>query len=139
MLQQVKTWLAAFPLWENTRLWVDKTDYLPNSAGLICQGLEQVSQKTDILGDVTGQTRCRFTLHWVVSDKADPQDMAQKLLELQNWVLAQSAAGTAPRLGAHTQWLAQAGKREELTHAMTAVYTVDIIAQYQCKFPQAGV
>lgn len=133
MFDQVKTWLATFPQWGNTRLWVDKANYLPGSAGLFCEGLEQVNETVDILGNVTVQNRCRFSLHWVVSDQADPQVMAQKLLDLQAWVQQQSALGAAPQMGQQTRWQARSGKKQEITHAMTVIYTVELTVQYQCK------
>lgn len=131
MPETVKKWLKSFPQWGNTRLWVDNTHYIPGSAGLFCEGLEEISRKQDILGTVKVINRCRFTLDWVMSTAMDPQVAADMLLSLQSWVQQQDLLGLAPALGKNTHWKAEAGKRREITDAMTVIYTVSLTAQYE--------
>ena len=104
ILETIRSWLMTWP--GQTRLHsfrVDYTDAAPNSGGIRPQGLTEQTYSRDILGNLTVENRYIFGLYYVLEkapgDDPGAEENALWLLELQNWVQAQCAAGLAPQLG----------------------------------------
>ena len=129
-LETLERWLRAFPLWGQEEIRTDALPLRPGSVGLFPQGVEVLEEKTDLLGNVSIRCRQKFELQKVVCPGEDP---ARWLLQLQQWMLEQSALGLAPRFGdvpAAEQIRAEKGRLKEITAAGTAVYTVTITAEF---------
>ena len=133
-LEKVQQWLLTYPQWEEGGLlYVDYTDAVPGNAGLYPNGLEEISRKTDVLGNVTVQNRYHFALYRVVTATEDNTGSAQWLLEFQKWVQSQSAAGLAPQFGDEPaqEWIrAEKGKLKEVSQTGTGTYVVTLTAEF---------
>ena len=132
-LEKLRNWLLTYPNWgESGLIYVDYTDAVPG-LGLFPAGLEELSRKTDVLGNVTVRCRYNFALYRVTAAQEDKTEDAQWLLSFQQWVQQQSIAGLAPKFGdvpAAEQLRAQKGKLKEASQAGTATYVVTLIADF---------
>jgi len=95
-LEMLTNWLKTYPGWEGT-LAVDVTDYVPGGSGIYPKGLQELSRREDVLGNLEIRYRWSFTLHRVAAKK--PQDNARWLMALQQWVALQSLQGKTPVFG----------------------------------------
>lgn len=95
-LEKVTGWLKTYPGWEGT-LCVDVTDTVPGSSGLYPKGLQELSRREDVLGNLCVRYRWSFSLHRVAAQ--NPQDNARWLMEFQQWVARQSIQGKTPVFG----------------------------------------
>ena len=95
-LEKVISWLKTYPGWEGT-LSVDVTDDVPGSSGLYPKGLQELSRREDVLGNLQIRYRWSFSLHR--SFARDPMDNARWLMEFQQWVARQSIQGKVPIFG----------------------------------------
>ena len=82
---------------------VDYTDQIPANGGIFPSGLEEISRRTDIFGNVTVTNQYNFGLYYVF-EKAPGDDTgaevnASWVMDFQEWVQEQSARGTAPVFG----------------------------------------
>lgn len=133
VLEKITPWLQTFPLWQG-ELAVDSLQPVPGSVGLFPQGLQEVSRREDVLGNVETVNRLELML-CRVSD-GDGKQAAAWLLALQDWVNGQSAAGLAPRLGdvpAREKILARQGRLSAPAQTGTGRYAVNITAEYVTK------
>lgn len=132
-LEKMTAWLQTFPLWQEESLSVDYVDALPGNAGLYPEGLEQVSRREDVLGNVTVENRLHFVLYRVTAGQQDNRENSQWLLELQSWVQQQSAAGLAPSFGdvPHRERIsAQKGKLKAASQTGTGKYAVNLTVEF---------
>ena len=133
-LEKVRQWLLGYPAWEEGKLlYIDYTDAVPGNAGLYPNGLEEVSRKTDVLGNVTVQNRYHFALYRVVDGQEDNTENAAWLMAFQKWVQSQSAAGLAPQFGdepARERIRAEKGKLKEASQTGTGTYVVTLTAEF---------
>ena len=102
----------------------------PYTAGLWCRGITVLDRRENLLGRVTQRCRAEFTLRLCLP-RTDA-DNAARLLDLQTWAAAESAAGRGPVLGnAGREVLrAEQGRMERADAGGTAVYTVRLQAEY---------
>ena len=128
ILETVRRWVAGFPLWGEAELTVDCIGPAPENGGLFPKGVELVKVSEDVLGNKKHHLRCAFLLQR--AEHAPDGTDAGALLEFQNWVYAQSAAGKAPQLGENTRWKAENGRLEGSKGVGTGVYTVMLVAEY---------
>ena len=103
-LETVRSWLATFPQFDVlSGFQVDFTDKIPCTGGILPDGLVEVSRKRDIVGNVTVTNQYNFGLYYVFekapNDDAGAEKNADWIVDLQEWVQEQSAAGTAPVFG----------------------------------------
>lgn len=134
-LDILKNWLLTFPGMAGHTLHTDSLPHTPDSVGLYPQGIEELSESRDILGNRQVLCRSRYLLRRVSSQK--PEDAARWALELQQWVREQSARGLAPRLGcdpASEQLRAEKGKLEKVSPTGTDTVQVLLTAQYLIKY-----
>ena len=135
-LEKLKQWLVTYPLWEDT-LTVDFSEATPGSAGLFPAGLEETDRQEDILGNVQVSCRYRFILRRQSPGQADGTVNAQWLLDFQNWVQSQCAAGKNPHFGDvpdRERIQAQKGSLTEISGVGTGMYTVTLIADFMKKY-----
>lgn len=132
-LTELGNWLRTFPKWdEGWVLHTDRTEAEPGNSGLFPLGAEELSRREDVLGNVTVACRCRFYLYRV-AQQADPHANAQWLLEFQQWVQQQSAAGAAPQFGdepRQERLRAEKGKLSEVSQTGTGTYVVTLTAEF---------
>lgn len=132
-LERLRQWLQGYPNWEES-LQVDFTEVQPGNAGLFPNGLEETGRREDVLGNVQIDCRYRFILYRHTCGQTDGTANAQWLLEFQNWVQQQSAAGLAPHFGdvpSRERMQAQKGTLKEASQAGTGTYMVTLIADFR--------
>ena len=95
-LETLQAWLKTFPLWDGS-LSIDVTDAVPGGMGLFPKGLQELSRREDVLGNLTIRYRWSFVLRR--NQAAQLQDNAQWLMQLQKWAANQCRQGLAPRFG----------------------------------------
>ena len=129
MLEQMKRWLETFPKWEGT-LQFDYADGVPGGSGLYPRGLQELSRREDVLGNVT--VRCSCTV--LMRRSACPgEDNARWLLEFQHWVMEQDRLGLAPKFGDEPKserLRAYEGKLDSHTQVGSSLYTVLLRAEF---------
>ena len=134
VLEMLRQWLLTYPAWEEGGLmYIDFTDGLPGSAGLYPAGLEELSRVADVTGAITARNRYSFVLYRLTERQEDNEANARWLLEFQQWVQQQSAAGLAPVFGdepARERLYAQKGRLQETNDAGTGIYAVNLIAEF---------
>lgn len=135
-LEKMQQWLQSYPGWEDT-LQVDITEPAPGNAGLFTEGLEVLSRKEDILGNVQLTCRYRFTLYRRVA-RDNGASNARWLLDFQNWVQQQSALGLAPQFGdePHLEQI-QARKGALKERGQTGIYTVTLLADFTREYKRS--
>lgn len=123
MLTKMTAFLARAPALQGLSLTVGDVGPAPYTVGLWCRGIT-------VLGRVTQRCRAEFTLRLCLP-RTDA-DNAARLLDLQTWAAAESAAGRGPVLGnAGREVLrAEQGRMERADAGGTAVYTVRLQAEY---------
>lgn len=125
-LEKLQTWLKSFPLWESS-LSIDVTDAVPGGMGLYPKGLQELSRREDVLGNLTVRYRWSFLLHR--NQTAQMEANAQWLMELQKWAADQCRRGLAPRFGDGEERLriceGSLTKRREGGSGYTALLTAD--------------
>ncbi len=138
-LEKLIAWLITFPLWEEETLYVDYLEAAPGNAGLYPEGLEEISRKSDILGNVTVKNRLHFVLYRRTPGQQDGRENSLWLLQLQNWIQQQSAAGVAPHFGHEPDreiLCAQQGKLKSADQTGTGKYTVNLTAEFITQYHQ---
>ena len=95
-LEKLENWLKTFPLCDGS-LSIDVTDAVPGGMGLYPKGLQELSRREDVLGNLTVCYRWSFALHR--SQATQTRENAQWLMELQKWAANQCRQGLAPRFG----------------------------------------
>lgn len=134
-LDILKSWLLTFPGMAGHMLHTDSLPHAPDSVGIYPQGVEELSEARDILGNRQVLCRSRYLLRRVSSQK--PDDAARWALELQKWVREQSARGLAPRFGcdlATERLRAEKGKLEKVSPTGTDTVQVLLTAEYMKKY-----
>ena len=118
------------PALQGLSLTVGDVGPAPYTAGLWCRGITVLDRRENLLGRVTQRCRAEFTLRLCLP-RTDA-DNAARLLDLQTWAAAESAAGRGPVLGnAGREVLrAEQGRMEHADAGGTAVYTVRLQAEY---------
>ena len=132
-LEKIAQWLKSFPLWEDNQLHIDYTGAVPGNSGLYPEGVEEITRREDVLGNVTVQNRLHFTLYRVTKGQQDNEENSQWLLQFQNWVQQQSALGLAPSFGddpKQEKIQAKQGRLKSASQTGTGKYAVAITAEY---------
>lgn len=131
-LEKLRQWLQTYPNWGKSSLYVDYTDGATGN-GLYPAGLEELSRREDVLGNVALRCRYHFSLYRVTAAQEDKTEDALWLLQFQQWVQQQSIAGLAPTFGdvpGAEQLRAQKGKLKEASQAGMATYVVNLTADF---------
>ena len=128
MLETVKTWLQAYPGWEEIQL--DYVDTLPGNSGIYPRGITELSCREDVLGNKTVRYRCEFLLRKAA---AADEDNARWLLEFQQWVAWQNALGLVPQFGddpKSQRIRAFEGRLDSHKQVGSALYTVQLTVEF---------
>lgn len=132
MLDKMRAFLARAPALRGLTLEVGSVGPQPGTAGLWAKGLTVLERRENLLGGVKQRCRAEFTLRLCLP--LTNAENAARLLELQAWVQAESAAGRAPVFGnadtAHETVRAEQGRMERADAGGTVVYTVRLQAEY---------
>ncbi len=91
MLTKMTAFLARAPALQGLSLAVGDVGPAPYTAGLWCRGITVLDRRENLLGRVTQRCRAEFTLRLCLP-RTDA-DNAARLLDLQTWAAAESAAG----------------------------------------------
>ncbi len=133
-LEKIRQWVLTYPQWgADGVLYVDYTDAVPGNGGLYPVGMEELSRREDVLGNVTVQCRYRFNLYRVITGQADNRENAEWLMAFQQWVQQQCAAGLAPQFGdepGKERLRAEKGKLSEASQTGTGTYVVTLTAEF---------
>ena len=143
-LEKIRQWLKAFPGYDQLKsLEVDYTPPSPGNGSVMPGGLLEVSRTQDILGNTTVVNQYNFTLFFTFlkspGDDTGSTENAQWLLDLQDWVQAQSITGKAPTFGdeAKKETInAQNGTLYGTDSEGTALYTVQLSVQFIRKYEE---
>lgn len=140
---QLKTlcdWLRTAPALAGVKkLWVDGAPAVPGTAGLFPAGVQVTQRRVNLLGEVREKCRASFTLRLVLPYGGNrARENAALLLELQRWVLEESAGGRAPVFGnadtSQERLTAADAKLEKTGDEGTAVYAVQLKAEYTIRY-----
>ena len=130
ILNLVCQWLKTYSGWSDG-LQVNFTGAMTGNAGLFPQGVEELSRRQDVLGNITTRNRLSFSIIRVTDMNGEKQ--AAWLLDFQNWVQQQSAAGNAPVFGdvpRQERLWAEQGKLKSVSQTGTARYEVRLVAEF---------
>lgn len=141
-LQKIKNWLGTYEGFDILgQFRVDYTDQVPANGGVFPSGLQEVSRRSDIFGNVTVENQYNFGLYYVFAkspgDDAGATINADWIMEFQEWAQEQSITGKAPVFGdvpAEERILAQNGVLYEATDEGLATYMVQLSVRYIKKF-----
>lgn len=139
-LKTLCDWLRTAPALAGVKtLWVDGAPAVPGTAGLFPAGVQVTERRVNLWGEVRLRCRASFTLRLVLPYGGHSADAnAATLLELQRWVLAESAAGRAPVFGntdpAAERLTAADARLERASDEGTAVYAVQLKAEYTIRY-----
>lgn len=128
-MEEIMNWLRSFPGWQD-ELFVDYIPEYTGVCGLYPMGIRVLSRKNDILGSEKLRLQSSYQLRRVTSRSQQNLPQAIWLQRLQNWILEQSRAGLAPRLGEDTQWSIKDGKLEKDRRPGVGTYTLTLVAEY---------
>ncbi len=133
-LETMRGFVESFPDFEVlSRLEIDYTDKVPNSAGLFPSGLVEVSRRRDILGNVSVTNQYNFALYTTLEKWEGAEENAEWQLAFQEWVQEQSARGLAPTFGDEPMGesiVAQNGQLYSADDEGTALYVIQINATF---------
>ena len=130
--------LAGAPALQGMALRAEDAGPAPGTGGVWPRGVTVLRCRADVLGGTSLRCRAEFLLRLCLpqppGDAAQAAQNAGRLLALQAWVAAQSAAGRAPRFGsdpdAPETLAAAAGRLERADPGGTARYTLRLLAEY---------
>ena len=130
MMQKLYAFLARAPALQGLTVQVGDVGSAPGTAGLWAGGITVLDRRQNLLGGVRQRCRAEFTLRLCLPDTRAENET--RLLALQAWIAAESAAGRGPVLGnAGREVLrAEQGRMERADAGGTAVYTVRLQAEY---------
>ena len=142
-LEKITAFVASYPGADILNTFrVDYTDQIPANGGLFPSGLEEISRKTDPLGNTTVTNQYNFGLYYVFEkapgDDAGAAVNAGWLMDFQEWVQKQSVRGLAPVFGDDPQRekiTAQNGVLYSAEDEGLATYMVQLTVQFVKKFP----
>ena len=129
MLDVMTQWLQTFPKWEDA-LQIDYLEAVPGNTGLYPRGLTELSRQEDVLGNLKIRYRWNFLLRKAACGEAED---AKWLMEFQNWVAQQSAAGNAPKFGddpRRERIHALDGRLDSRKQSGSTHYTLQLIVEF---------
>ena len=138
LLPALRDFLAGAPALAEIPLRVEDAGPGPGTGGLWPRGVTVLTRKEDVLGGVTLRCRAEFLLRLCLPlpprDDAQALRNAGRLLSLQSWVAAQSAAHALPAFGnglpQGETLRAVDGRLERADAGGTARYTLRLLAEY---------
>ena len=126
-LQELKNWLGGFGGWQDAE--VDSTGTQPEDTGLFPMGVQVVSNRGDVLGNVTRRLRQTYVLRRVAPRG---ESAAAWLANFQQWVLEN--AHTAPKFGALQTVRAEKGQLQKAAQTGLGIYAVTLTVEFTKEF-----
>ena len=131
-LDKIREWLGTFPKSDRIQgLNVDYYSMQPDNSSISPAGLQEISRREDILGNVTVENQYNFNLEFVLmkapADDVAATENADWLLLFQEWVQEQSIRKLVPTFGddPKTETVkAQNGSNEYADNEGIGVYSV---------------
>lgn len=141
-LEKMRAFIGTFPDADILdSLSIDYTDSVPCTGGLFPSGLVEIRRTRDILGNVTVENQYNFALYTVLEKSPDEDEGATANAEwqiaFQEWVQAQSVAGTAPTFGdvpKDERITAQNGTLYSAEGEGTALYAIQISVTFTKRY-----
>lgn len=141
-LEKIRNWLLTYPqIGMAQGLKVDYYSEQPQGSSIAPSGLQEISRKEDILGNITVANQLNFALHFVFEKSPDDDvgatENAEWLLDLQQWVQEQSILRKIPAFGDDPESETVKAQNGELTYADTdgtGIYTVLLSINYIKKY-----
>lgn len=138
VLPALRDFLAGAPALSDLTLRVEDAGPAPGTGGLWPRGVTVLTRKENLLGSVSLRCRAEFLLRLCLplppGDDARAVRNAGRLLALQSWVAAKSAAHALPAFGnglpEGETLRAQDGRLETADAGGTARYTIRLLAEY---------
>lgn len=141
-LQKIREFVEGFPgadIFQQFK--VDFTDQIPAHGGIFPSGLVEINRRTDIFGNVTVENQYNFGLYYVfekaLGDDAGATVNADWIMDFQEWVQEQSAAGSAPMFGDVPEdeyIIAQNGVLYDTTDEGVATYMVQLSVRFKKEY-----
>ena len=101
MMQKLYAFLARAPALQGLTVQVGDVGPAPGTAGLWAGGITVLDRRQNLLGGVRQRCRAEFTLRLCLPDTRAENEA--RLLALQAWIAAESAAHRTPVLGSEPQ------------------------------------
>ena len=138
MIDEMLTFLARAPTLGDLSLTWGQAGPRLGTGGVYLRGVKVLQTKTDLLGCQKQRCRAEFLLRLCLplppGDDAQALRNAGRLLALQSWVAAQSAAHSLPHFGTGLPegetLRAVDGRLEKTDSGGTARYTLRLLAEY---------
>ena len=138
VLPALRDFLAGAPALSDLTLRVEDAGPAPGTGGLWPRGVTVLTRRENLLGGVSLRCRAEFLLRLCLplppGDDARAVRNAGRLLALQSWVAAKSAAHALPAFGnglpEGETLRAQDGHLETADAGGTARYTIRLLAEY---------
>lgn len=138
VLPALRDFLAGAPALSDLTLRVEDAGPAPGTCGLWPRGVTVLTRRENLLGGVSLRCRAEFLLRLCLplppGDDARAVRNAGRLLALQSWVAAKSAAHALPAFGSGLPegetLRAQDGRLETADAGGTARYTIRLLAEY---------
>ena len=121
LMDKLQTWLSRYPGWEEC----------PAHVCMLPKGMEEISRRTDVLGNTQAGCRYYVTLFWELPTLGSTQEDTHRLLKFIQWVQHESATGHAPCLGDVPARERLRTEKGGLTPgAQNVTYTVTLVADF---------
>ena len=138
VLPALRDFLAGAPALSDLTLRVEDAGPAPGTGGLWPRGVTVLTRRENLLGGVSLRCRAEFLLRLCLplppGDDARAVRNAGRLLALQSWVAAKSAAHALPAFASGLPegetLRAQDGRLETADAGGTARYTIRLLAEY---------
>ena len=129
LMEKLRQFLLGFSGWEELPS-ADFTEDGPGCTGLFPAEQEAVGQRKDLQGNVQVDLRCRVTLYCRL---LPGQDGAAWLLDFENWLRKENAAGRAPRFGdvpTQEKLYVKKGSFQDVSRLGAGLCTVNLVAEF---------
>lgn len=104
VLEKIRNWIDTYPRISSALgLQVDYYSNKPENSSIAPSGLQEISRKEDILGNIVVENQYNFALYFVFpktpGDDIGATENAEWLLDFQRWVQEQSILRLVPTFG----------------------------------------
>lgn len=104
-LDRMIAWIATYPDYDifSNGFFVDYTDRMPANGGIFPSGLQEISRRENVIGDITVDNQYNFAVYCLLpkppEDGETAQSNAEWVMAFQRWVQDQSLSHLAPTFG----------------------------------------
>lgn len=143
-LEKIRNWLMTYPQIHKVKhinvdyYFTGEPDEMPKKSSLSPSGLQEISRREDILGNMVVENQYNFVLEFVMEkalgDDEGATGNADWLLHFQNWVQMQSMLHQLPSFGddpGSETAQAQNGSNEYADISGNGIYTVQLSINFK--------